>query len=176
LSELQGDVPLQQKFREHALGSLESFLDHQSPEGRIPILISAAHNDLFNSLADEKPNPHNQAKPVMAQLALLIANQSSDLTWLASRFDQILRFHDSWRAGNQTPLGLLVWGNDVAIGMDNDPTTFGRPVFSSANIMLNSLFYQGLCAAAELADRLSRFADRDRIRKQANDLADSVRR
>jgi hypothetical protein len=39
-----------------------------------------------------------------------------------------------------------VWGDDVAIGDDNDPTTFGRPFFSSANLLLNCLFYQDLLA------------------------------
>jgi putative isomerase len=174
LAELTKDSVLEAKLCTHARGSLENFLDHQSPEGRIPILISARHEDLFNSLSIEKPNPHNQAKPVMAQIALLVADKSNDLGWLAPRFDQILRFHDSWRAGNGTAIGLLVWGNDVAIGMDNDPTTFGRPVFSSANIMLNCLFYQDLLASAELALRLKRTVDHDHIQQQAESLAAAI--
>ena len=177
LAELKKDSNLQAKLCTHAKGSLENLLDYQSPEGRIPILISAQHKDFFDSLSTEKPNPHNQAKPVMAQLALLVADKSSDLEWLAPRFDQILRFHDSWREGNGTAIGLLVWGNDVAIGMDNDPSRpFGRPAFSSANIMLNSLFYQDLRAAANLADRLQRTADHDRIQQQAYLLGAAIRK
>ena len=49
--------------------------------------------------------------------------------------------------------GLLVWGDDVAIGNDNDPTTFGRPFFSSANLLLNCLFHQDLTAYG-MADRV----------------------
>jgi putative isomerase len=60
--------------------------------------------------------------------------------------------------------------------MDNDPTTFGRPVFSSANIMLNCLFYKDLCAAAELADRLKRTADHDRLRQQADALGAAIQK
>jgi putative isomerase len=171
LAELRHDQTMQQKYLLHARGSLENFLDHQSREGRIPIMMSARNPDFFGSLADQKPNPHNQAKPVMAQLALLVADNLKDTSWLAARFDQILQFHDAWRTGNQSSTGLLVWGNDVAVGMDNDPTTFGRPDFSSANLLLNCLFYQDLRAAAELAQRMSRSADRDRISKQADALA-----
>ena len=176
LAELKKDSNLQSKLCAHAKGSLENFLDHQSLEGRIPILISAQHKDFFNSLSTEKPNPHNQAKPVMAQLALLVADKSTDLEWLVPRFDQILRFHDSWREGNGNAIGLLVWGNDVAIGIDNDPTSFGRPVFSSANIMLNCLFYQDLRAAAKLADRLHRTADYDRIQQQVDSLGAAIQK
>ncbi|HEX4030422.1 MAG TPA: trehalase family glycosidase [Terracidiphilus sp.] len=176
LAELKLDSALKAKLCTHAVGSLENFLDHQSPEGRIPILISAQHEDLFNSLSTEKPNPHNQAKPVMAQIALLVADKSHEVDWLACRFDQILRFHNSWRDGNGTPLGLMVWGNDVAIGMDNDPTTFGRPPFSSANIMLNCLFYQELRACAELALRLKRTSDHDRIQLQAEALGAAIQK
>lgn len=176
LAELQRDTVMQQKYCEHAKGSLENFLDHQSAEGRIPIMMTAKDADFFNSLAVEKPNPHNQAKPVMAQIALFVAEATKDFAWLAPRFEQILRFHQSWRAGNESRIGLLVWGNDVAIGMDNDPTTFGRPDFSSANVLLNCLFYQDLRAAAELADHLNRSEDHDRINRQADELAARIQK
>ena len=71
-------------------------------------------------------------------------------------------------------LGLLVWGDDVAIGVDNDPTTFGRPPFSSANLLLNCLFYEDLLASAELAKRLGRPMDFDRLSLQAHTLAQQI--
>ena len=39
--------------------------------------------------------------------------------------------------------GLYVWADDVMIGMDNDPATFGRPRFSTANMYLNSFMVRG---------------------------------
>lgn len=60
-----------------------------------------------------------------------------------------------------------MWGDDVAIGNDNDPTTFGRPFFSSANLLLNCLYYQDLRAVAELARRLHRPADQKRLEAKA---------
>ena len=91
-------------------------------------------------------------------------------------FDSILHFYDSWTRHNSSPIGLLVWGDDVAIGDDNDPTTFGRPFFSSANLLLNCLFYQDLSASAELARRLGRSADHDRLLRQAEELAQRIQR
>lgn len=170
LARLTDNKDLHRDVAEHARGSLLNFLDHQSPEGRIPIMMRADDADPFGCLHNQAPNPNNQAKPVMGQLALLIADELGETTWLTSRFEQLLDFFDSWTLGNQTELGLLVWGDDVAIGNDNDPSTFGRPFFSSANLMLNCLYYQDLWAAAELAYRLNRTSDAERLTRQANEL------
>jgi len=176
LAHLLGDRDLHRRIGEHARGSLLNFLDHQSDVGRIPIMIEANNPDPFGCLKMASPNIANQAKPVMAQLALLAADELSDVQWLAPRFDPLLRFHDSWRLGNQSSIGLLVWGDDVAIGDDNDPTTFGRPYFSSANLLLNCLYYQDLRAAAELAQRLNRTEDAKRLGELAKDQAQRIQK
>ncbi len=175
LAHLTDDHELRQKVGRHAQGSLLNFLDHQAEDGRIPIMIDVTNPDPFGCLKKECPNKNNQAKPVMAQLALLVADEMSDVKWLAPRFDQLLRFYDSWILGNQTSLGLLVWGDDVAIGDDNDPTTFGRPYFSSANLLLNCLYYQDLKAAAELAHRLNRRDAFARLSRMQNELGERIK-
>jgi putative isomerase len=171
---LSGDEALHAKIGEHAIGSLRNFLDHQSQEGRIPIMLDVRNADPLGCLKPASPNIRNQAKPVFGQLALLIAEELGAVDWLAADFDQLIRFYDSWVLGNQASLGLFVWGDDVAIGNDNDPTTFGRPCFSSANPLLNCLFYQDLQAAAELALRLSRPQDHERLRNQAQALGGCI--
>ena len=176
LAKLTGDADLHRNVADHAQGSLLNFFDHQSEDGRIPIMIDVNDPDFFGCLRTKAPNPNNQAKPVMGQLALLIADDVGDVKWLAPRFDHLLRFYDSWILGNQTELGLLVWGDDVAIGDDNDPTTFGRPFFSSANLMLNCLYYQDLRAAAELAQRLNRPSDAQNMTHRADELKASIQR
>lgn len=160
---LSKDAGLHAKVCEHAKGSLLNFLDHQSEDGRIPILISEENPDFFGSVKKDRASHTNQAKPVMAQLALLVADQLGDIAWLAPHFDSLLRFQESWVRTNMTDIGLLVWGDDVAIGDDNDPTTVGRPFFSSANLLLNTLYFSDLMAAAELALRLKRTEDASRI-------------
>ena len=170
------DSALHARIAEHAIGSLNNFFAEQSREGRIPIMIDVHHSDLFGSLQPAAPNYRNQAKPVFGQLALLIADETRTVDWLVPSFERLLRFYSSWLLGNQSSTGLLVWGDDVAIGNDNDPTTFGRPLFSSANLLLNCLFHQDLTAAAELARRLSRTADQQRLTGQAAALAAAIQK
>src|SRR3984885_7382351 len=173
LAALQHDEPLKQKLCEHVSGSLLNFLEHASPGGQIPIMMTADDPDPFRVLG-KNAITRNQAKPVFGQLGLLACDQRGDANWLAPHFDSILRFYDSWIRHNSSSIGLLVWGDDVAIGDDNDPATFGRPFFSSANLLLNCLFYQDLLASAELARRLGRSADHDRLTSQADDLAQRI--
>ena len=166
---LTGDDDLLKQVGRHAQGSLLNFLDHQSEDGRIAIMIDVANPDPLGCLKKTCPNIHNQAKPVFSQLALLVADQTGDVQWLAPQFENLLHFYDSWELGNQAKIGLLVWGDDVGIGDDNDPTTFGRPYFSSANMLLNSLYYEDLRAAAELARRLHRPQDQKHLTRQADE-------
>jgi putative isomerase len=173
LAALEHDEPLKQKLCEHVSGSLLNFLEHASSGGQIPIMMTADDPDTFQVLGKSAISK-NQAKPVFGQLGLLACDQRGDASWLAPHFDSLLRFYDSWVRNNSSPIGLLVWGDDVAIGDDNDPTTFGRPFFSSANLLLNCLFYQDLVASAELARRLGRSADHNRLSSQAEELAQRI--
>lgn len=175
LATLEHDEPLKQKLAEHVSGSLLNFLEHASPSGQIPIMMTATDPDPFRLLGSSATS-RNQAKPVFGQLGLLAADQRGNVDWLAPHFDAILRFYDSWTAHNLSSIGLLVWGDDVAIGDDNDPTTFGRPFFSSANLLLNCLYYQDLRASAELAQRLARANDHARLSTEADTLAQRIQK
>ncbi len=176
LARMAADRSLFNQVGLHAQGSLLDFLDHQSDTGRIPIMIEVHNPDRFNCLSSAAPNHRNQAKPIFGQLALLIADELRSVDWLRSKFDHILRFYDSWISGNRASLGLLVWGDDVAIGDDNDPTTFGRPFFSSANLLLNSLYYADLRASAELAHRLNRVQDAKRLAAMAKEQGANIQK
>jgi len=173
LASMQHDESLKQKLCEHVSGSLLNFLEHASPGGQIPIMMTANNPDAFRVQGKDAIS-RNQAKPVFGQLGLLACDQRGDANWLEPHFDSILQFYDSWVEHNSSAIGLLVWGDDVAIGDDNDPTTFGRPFFSSANLLLDCLFYQDLLASAELARRLGRPADHNRLSSQAEELAQRI--
>jgi putative isomerase len=175
IARLTANADLHAKICEHARGSLLNFLHYQSSEGRIPIQVNIHHSDMFGSTDHNRPVA-NQAKPVFGQLAMLIADESGAVSWLADDFDRLLRFYDSWSRTNRSAVGLMVWSNDVAIGNDNDPTTFGRPDFSSANLLLNCLFYSDLKAAAELAGRLNRTQDQQKLAAQAGALAKAIQK
>lgn len=167
LAALQHDDTLKQKVGEHISGSLLDFLVNASPDGQLAIVMGSDNPNGFKS-------SKNQGKPVFGQLGLLACDQRGDASWLAPHFDVILRFYDCWTTHNRSQIGLLVWSDDVAIGDDNDPTTFGRPPYSSANLLLNCLFYQDLLASAELAMRLGRAADHDRLASQAKQLSEQI--
>jgi putative isomerase len=173
---LGNDAALRRDIAAHATGSIANFFDHQSAEGRIPMLIAVDDPDPLGCLKGTRPHKENQAKPVLAQLALLIADETGDASWFAPHLAKLAAFYGSWTADNLSRTGLLVWGDDVAIGNDNDPTTFGRPFFSSANLLLNCLFYQDLQAAAELASRLHRPTERAHFAAQAAALGDAIQR
>ena len=175
-AKISNDSDFRAKVGEHAIGSFINFFDHQSGEGRIPMLIDVHNADPLGCLKPDRPKSQNQAKPVFGQLALLIADETGSVDWLVPQFDKLLRFYASWVSGNQSAIGLLVWGNDVAIGNDNDPTTFGRPFFSSANLLLNCLFYEDLKAASELAGRLKRPDDQQRLGTQAQTLGEQIQK
>jgi putative isomerase len=176
LAAISHDSALRKNVGEHAIGSFLNFFEHQSDEGRLSMMLDVKNADPFGALKPDRPKSQNQAKPVFGQLALLVADELGSVDWLAPSFDKLLRFYGAWVAGNQSPIGLLVWGNDVAIGNDNDPTTFGRPFFSSANLLLNCLFYEDLKAAAELARRLNRPADQQRLGAQARTLGEQIQK
>jgi putative isomerase len=175
VAELTHDAALKETLGEHVSGSLLNFLAHASPDGRLPIQMTADNPDAFNVLGT-KPASKNQAKPIFGQLGLLAADQRGEVAWLAPHFDALLRFYDSWTSRNMSAIGLLVWGDDVAIGDDNDPTTFGRPPFSSANLLLNCPYYEDLRASAELAKRLGRDKDQLRLTAQADTLAERIQK
>jgi putative isomerase len=162
LANLTEDHSFHDAIAEHARGSLFDFFEHQSPEGRLPIMMQATdpHAGTMTNIA---PNYQNQAKPVMSQLALLISEETHTFEWLAPVFDHLLNFYNSWILGNETRTGLIVWGDDAMIGNDNDPTTFGRPNFSSANLLLNCLFYQDLRAAQTIAEKLGRADEEQKL-------------
>ena len=169
------DGDFRSKLLEHCKGSLRNFFEHQDASGRVPILMTDANADLLHSTGPNIPTHANQAKPVFAQLAWLIAGKGGGIDWFSPLWDHLLRFYEAWERNNLARCGLFVWGDDVAIGNDNDPTTFGRPFFSSANLLLNCLFYADLVDASQIARKLNRADDANRLSAKAMALADRIR-
>jgi putative isomerase len=173
-SETRSDAAFRTTVLDHCKGSFQNFFEHQAPNGRLPILMTDRNADLLRSITPDAPRHANQAKPIFAQLAWLIARNGGGVDWVRPSFDRLLRFYDAWERDNLASCGLFVWGDDVAIGNDNDPTTFGRPFFSSANLLLNCLFYGDYKAATSLAQELNRREDAVRLNAKATALADRI--
>jgi putative isomerase len=158
----------------HGVGSWQNFFANQASNGAVPLLIEPERPDVFDCARDD--GTRNQAKPVLAQFALELVEMSGETAWLEPHFDGLLRFLDRWAGRYGHASGLLVWGSDLAIGTDNDPAIFGRPEFSAAGLLLNSLHVRELLAAARLASQLGRPADAETLRARAAAAAESVRR
>ena len=169
------DAGTKETFLRHAEGSWRNFFDHQGSNGAVPIMVKSDRPDFFGC-TEEGGRETNQAKPILAQFARDISLARSDFRWLENSFDGLLRFLSRWRDRYRSSCGLLVWGSDVAIGVDCDPTTYGRPEFSSANLLLNCLYYRDLEAAAEIASALDRSADAKALEAEARTLAACIQR
>lgn len=164
--------PLQNRFLEHAMGSWKNFFENQSAAGIVPIMIKTDNPDFFGC-ANENRIEKNQAKPIFGQFALEISRAVGGYSWAEPYFDRLLLFYRRWISRYRIG-ALLVWGSDVAIGVDCDPTTYGRPSFSSANLLLNCLFYSDLIAAAEIARALGRNSDRDQLLAESETVKSGI--
>lgn len=167
-----GDEAFRAAVARHSAGSWKNFLENQAPNGAVPLLIEADHGDRFDSARED--GTRNQAKPILAQFALEHSLWIGDCSWVEPYFDRLLGFITRWRTRYGTKCGLLVWGSDLAIGMDNDPTIYGRPEFSSAGVLLNCLYARELSAAAQLARELGREADAVALESGARAVETSI--
>ncbi len=172
-SEAEKDREFRVKTLAHIKGSLLNFFDHQGKDGSLPISLLPTNADVFESR--KRPGEEtNMAKPVMGQFLRLIVRETKDADLARRLFGKLMKFYACYRKRYQHETGLFVWGSDVAIGVDDDPATFCRPEFSSANIYLNCLMAVDLTASAEVAGTLGRTADAARLKAQARDLTQAI--
>jgi putative isomerase len=99
----------------------------------------------------------NMHKPVLAQhAAFLVKLNHGNAEWLREKFYPLQAFLHNYKAFHRNAAtGLYYWQTDLAIGVDNDPSTFYRPPRSSGSIYLNCLMYKELKAMVYLAGCLN---------------------
>ena len=126
-------------------GCVLNYLAYTSLEdGYMPMVISASTDpDKIKPADIYKTNMH---KPCLAQHAAFLVQQTDgSAEWLREGYPRmqafIQNYHDHHR---HAETGLYYWQDDLAIGVDNDPSTFFRPKGSSASIYLNCLMYKEL--------------------------------
>ena len=157
----------------HGGGVLDNWFEHQGPDGSVPILATPKDVDWFDSRLDPR---RNMAKPVLGQLTAVLAGLAAPEDDLRRWCRGLDRYHQCFEQRHLDPCGLYVWANDVAIGVDDDPTAWGRPPFSSAAIFLNALLHADLQAAAEVAGRVGETALAARVAGQAQRLGEAIQR
>jgi glycogen debranching enzyme len=135
-------------------GCILNFLAYTDFDGYMPILVAKVSNS--SKLKPQNIYKTNMHKPVIAQHAAFLTRlNGGNAEWLREQFSVMQAFINNYESHHRDKAtGLYYWQDDLAIGVDNDPSTFFRPAGSSASIFLNCLMYKELNAMVYLAQRL----------------------
>ena len=156
-------------FFEYEKGCVLNFLDYKPASGRMAIMISSTHGD---SLLSCSLNAH---KPCLLQHVAFIVKTTGESDWIKDRVPELCDFMDFYRTTSyHKPTGLYFWRDDIAIGIDNDPSIFYRPDNSTASIYLNCLMYKELLAFSYVLQILGKEADAFKYAVQAKALAEAI--
>lgn len=158
-------------------GCVLNYLAYTSLEdGYMPMVVDAVTDP--NKIKPSDIYSTNMHKPCLAQHAAFLIQQSGgDAAWVADGFARMEAFVRNYLDHHRhKATGLIYWQDDLAIGVDNDPSTFFRPKGSSASIYLNCLMYKELKAMAYIAGRLGKTDAKSRYEREALALRDSVRK
>lgn len=137
-------------------GCVLNYLAYTSPDdGYMPMVVDAETNP--DRIKPSDIYSTNMHKPCLAQhAAFLIRENGGEAEWIRNGFGRMQAFIRNYHEHHRhKATGLYYWQDDLAIGVDNDPSTFFRPNGSSASIYLNCLMYKELLAMAYIADRLA---------------------
>ncbi len=153
IAEKIGDEQLKQQAIKYGMGAVNNFFHYQGKDGSLSILINNSDSDCFDCRDDANSN---MAKPVFGQFCNMLAETVDGLSgtvhseWCTALEKFYCCYEERYL---HQATGLYRWANDIAIGVDDDPATWGRPPFSSANIFLNCFLYADLTTAAEFAEK-----------------------
>jgi glycogen debranching enzyme len=150
----QGTAADKQDAMPHEQGCVLNFLSYTEADGYMPIEIDQKSDPAKIKPADIYAS--NMHKPVIAQHAAFLTKlNEGNAEWLREKFPLMQTFIKNYQTHHRNQeTGLFFWQDDLAIGVDNDPSTFFRPKGSSASIFLNCLMYKELKAMAYLSERL----------------------
>lgn len=143
---------MQDKILLHARGNVMNFLDHQLEDGYIPMMIEVADwPEPYLNMKHKEGVQMNMHKPFLCAQIVLISEYCGDYRWIKDWTCRLQRYLQYYRdVYFMEDKGLYVWCDDIMIGMDNDPASFGRPKFSTANIYLNSFMVHELACMEKL--------------------------
>ncbi len=143
---------LSEKIVEHAKGNVLNFFDWQLEDGYIPMMIENGEwDEPYLNIQHKNGYLMNLHKPFLCQQIDIISREIGDYSWVSDKLPNIEKYFECYFKNyfNEN-CGLFVWRDDIMIGMDNDPASFGRPKSSTANIFLNSFMVSELEAAARI--------------------------
>ncbi len=152
----------------HAEGNVRNFMDHAQPDGYVPMMLEVAQwPEPYLVLKHREGVRMNMHKPFLASQIALISRQKDDWRWALEFLEPLERYFAYYQTYFHENSGLYVWHDDIMIGMDNDPASFGRPPDSTANIFLNSFMVMELQAMADLLAALGKPCESYLARREA---------
>lgn len=170
---------MKEKIIRHAKGNVFNFLDHQLEDGYIPMMIEVGEwKEPYLNRKHKEGVIMNMHKPFLCNQICLISDYVKDYNWIRDNLSKLEKYFECYyRYYYQENSGLFVWCDDIMIGMDNDPASFGRPHNSTANIFLNSFMVTELNAMARILGELGEGQDRvsDYVNK-SNRLTEAIQR
>lgn len=145
---------MREKILRCAKGNVQNFIDHQLPDGYIPMMIEVGEwPEPYLNMKHKEGVQLNMHKPFLCSQICLVSEGTKDYTWARPFLGALENYFACYeRNYYNANCGLYVWHDDIMIGMDNDPATFGRPPDSTANIYLNSF----LCVEFTAMEKLCR--------------------
>lgn len=157
------DQTLREQIIIHAKGNIYNFLDHQLDDGYIPMMIEVGQwQEPYLNGKHKEGVLMNMHKPFLCSQISLISDFIRDYRWIEGYVEQLHKYFDCYYKNYYFEnCGLFVWCDDIMIGMDNDPASFGRPKFSTANIFLNSFMVMELKAMAKILHCLKREEEKE---------------
>jgi putative isomerase len=169
---------LEKKIVEHCKGNVLNFLDWQLDDGYIPMMIeNGKWPEPYLNIQHKKGYLMNMHKPFLCQQINLISSEIEDYTWIGDYLGNIDKYFDCYFNNYfDYNCGLFVWRDDIMIGMDNDPASFGRPKSSTANIFLNSFMVAELEAAAVIYEQFGKEEKASFLRKDKRALEEAIHR
>ena len=173
------EAAFRDKLTLHGKGNVLNFLSFQLEDGYIPMMVAndIQGEDEESYLIRKHREGHilNMHKPFLCQQAALVSDFCGDYAWLKDHEPQLENYfacYDRYYLHQKT--GLYVWADDVMIGMDNDPATFGRPRFSTANVFLNAFMVMELNAMAKILSALQKPDLKAKYTAKAEALAEAI--
>lgn len=167
---------IQEKILIHARGNVQNFLDHQLDDGYIPMMIEVKDwPEPYLNMRHKEGVLMNMHKPFLCGQICLISDYTGDYGWISGALDGLRSYFACYDANYYFEnCGLYVWCDDIMIGMDNDPASFGRPKFSTANIFLNSFMVHELSSMAQILEKLGRPDEAAGYREKAENLSNAI--
>ncbi len=149
------DEELQERVLTHAKGNVLNFFDHQLEDGYIPMMIEVGRwPEPYLNMKHKEGVRMNMHKPFLCSQICLISGYTGNYEWAMPYLEQLHRYFECYhREYFHERTGLYVWANDIMIGVDNDPATFGKAGDTTANIFLNSFMIQELENMAVLLEK-----------------------